>query len=513
MPSPAKDGTSAVPTLLPPSSLYPPPSSPSGHRTLRKLQSAHNLGAKANSTGAASMISQQRLLQQQHLQLHHQQQAQQQLQSIQAQQQRSSSPVRRNASGTNNRSPQRARANSDATSIQQISAAASANTSRRPLLGRSPALDTLSIDRLVRDGPPDGDVVGALNNLRWKILETGIKSDSDGMSSARIYVWLILLDCPVLETDAYLSLVHRGASPAYSKIRNDTFRTLTTDPLFRRRVSEASLIRLLNAIAWKLHDVREEKILKHPPMPPLPTARQSLPGMQQQHPQSAGNDGNSSRGVLSMLNSAAAAAGSASANTSPAAKNRARALTLTTEGSESSVSAEPGTYVQGMNVLAAPFLYAARSEAEAFVAFHQLLTKECPGYIRGAMDGVHKGLALVDKVLAIVDSKLSLYLLSKNLSAEIYAFPSVLTLCACTPPLPEVLRLWDFLFAYGPHLNILCIVAQLMMIRNQILTSPSPNKLLRSFPALQADSIKRVTLTIIRKLPSDVYAEIVNHAL
>jgi cell cycle arrest protein BUB2 len=125
-----------------------------------------------------------------------------------------------------------------------------------------------------------------------------------------------------------------------------------------------------------------------------------------------------------------------------------------------------------MNVLAAPFLYAARSEAEAYVAFHQLLTKECPGYIRGAMDGVHKGLALVDKVLAIVDPKLSMHLLSKNLSAEIYAFPSVLTLCACTPPLPEVLRLWDFLFAYGPHLNILCIVAQLVMIRTKIIESP-----------------------------------------
>jgi cell cycle arrest protein BUB2 len=165
-----------------------------------------------------------------------------------------------------------------------------------------------------------------------------------------------------------------------------------------------------------------------------------------------------------------------SANTfsasSPASKNRARALTLTTDASESSVTAEPGTYVQGMNVLAAPFLYAARSEAEAFVAFHQLLTQECPGYIRGAMDGVHKGLALVDKVLAIVDPKLSLYLLSKSMSAEIYAFPSVLTLCACTPPLPEVLRLWDFLFAYGPHLNILCIVAQLVMIRTQIMSSP-----------------------------------------
>jgi cell cycle arrest protein BUB2 len=135
-------------------------------------------------------------------------------------------------------------------------------------------------------------------------------------------------------------------------------------------------------------------------------------------------------------------------------------------------ASEPGTYVQGMNVLAAPFLYAARSEAEAFVAFHRLITHECPGYVRGAMDGVHKGLALVDKVLAIADPKLSLYLTGKGMSAELYAFPSVLTLCACTPPLPEVLRLWDFLFAYGAHLNILCIVAQLVILRNAILSSP-----------------------------------------
>lgn len=187
-----------------------------------------------------------------------------------------------------------------------------------------------------------------------------------------------------------------------------------------------------------------------------------------------------------------------------------------------------------MNVLAAPFLYAARSEAEAFVAFHSLLTRECPGYIRGAMDGVHRGLALVDKVLAIVDPKLSMYLTAKGLSAEIYAFPSVLTLCACTPPLPEVLRLWDFLFAYGPHLNIVCIVAQLTIMRSQILQSQrylpplpflklwynqfltfvtSPNKLLRSFPQLNADLVKSVTISIIKKIPDDVYEEIATHAM
>jgi cell cycle arrest protein BUB2 len=188
-------------------------------------------------------------------------------------------------------------------------------------------------------------------------------------SSLRIYIWLILLSAPPLETDAYLALVHRGPSPAYSKIRNDTFRTLATDPLFRRRVSEASLIRLLNAVAWKLHDEKEERNSasgspSHPSIKATNTAT---------------TDGSPERHT----------------SISPETKARLRGgtSTVTTEGSEAG-GTEPGTYVQGMNVLAAPFLYAARSEAEAFVAFHRFLTQECPGYVRGAMDGVHKGLSV-----------------------------------------------------------------------------------------------------------------------
>ncbi|KAM7196155.1 mitotic check point protein BUB2 [Naviculisporaceae sp. PSN 640] len=509
-------GSGTIPSLPLPSNLqlHPPPS-PGTHRVIRRLQSAHSLGAKAASQ--PSLIAQQRLQQQQlHQQhyeqgqlppprqaLHHKYSAQH-LPSL-GPQPRPPSPTRRNVSV--NRSPQRGRANSDApfSLSQQFGPAGSSMGKRSALNRRSLAADSMSLDKLLRDGPPNGDIDGALESARYKILDQGIKADSDGMSSLRIYVWLILLNAPVLETDAYLALIHRGASPAYSKIRNDTFRTLTTDPLFRRRVSEASLIRLLNAIAWKLHDAREDRNKDqrsihsaiHSAVSSPTRSRQSLPAYTP--------DQSSSRPGTAHSSASHAAS-------SPVAKGRARALTLTTEGSEASIAPESGTYVQGMNVLAAPFLYAARSEAEAFVAFHQLLTRELPGYIRGAMDGVHKGLALVDKVLAIVDPKLSLHLLSKGLSAEIYAFPSVLTLCACTPPLPEVLRLWDFLFAYGPHLNILCIVAQLVLIRTKIMDSPSPNKLLRSFPPLQADQIKQGTLALVRKIPDDVYADIVRHA-
>lgn len=255
---------------------------------------------------------------------------------------------------------------------------------------------------------------------------------------------MILLNSPPQQTKSYLDLVGLGASPAYAKIRDDTFRTLTTDPLFRRRVSENSLTRVLNAIAWRMHNANEGRVNGWM-SPPLLDVPKSLDGTSDIFHSPASVTSRQTRGSV-------------------------------TEGSEAGDAAAVNPagvgYVQGMNVMAAPFLYAARSEVEAFTAFDRYITHECPGYVRGSMEGVHKGLALVDQILDIVDSKLAAHLSSKGMKAEIYAFPSVLTLCACTPPLPEVLRLWDFLFAYGPHLNLLCIVSQLVLIRDQLLNSP-----------------------------------------
>lgn len=298
---------------------------------------------------------------------------------------------------------------------------------------------TTNFDLFLQKGPPGGDVVAGLEQLRHAILTEGIPSNSDGMSELRIYVWLLFLNAPPLKTDTYLDLVRQGASPAYTKIRNDTFRTLTTDPLFRRRVTENSLTRVLNAIAWRLQDAHEARVKgwMSPPTLPVPMdCTDMLP----------------SPGSVTTRHTRGSVTG--------------------TEGSEAGDASSHVGYVQGMNVMAAPFLYVARSEAEAFAAFDRFITYECPGYVRGSMEGVHKGLALVDKILAIVDPKLAVYLSGKGMKAEIYAFPSVLTICACTPPLPEVLQLWDFCFAYGPHLNLLCIVAQLVLIRDQLLNSP-----------------------------------------
>jgi len=169
------------------------------------------------------------------------------------------------------------------------------------------------------------------------------------------------------------------------------------------------------------------------------------------------------------------------------------------------------TYVQGMNVLAAPFLYTMPSEVEAFFCFAKFIEESCPLYVQPTLEGVHRGLKLLDRCLRIVDPELFQYLRSKNLSAELYAFPSVLTLCACTPPLDQVLKLWDFLLAFGVHLNVLCVIAQLLLIREEVMGSSSPMRLLRTFPPLEALPVIGIAVTLVRDLPSDLYDELVRH--
>jgi cell cycle arrest protein BUB2 len=260
------------------------------------------------------------------------------------------------------------------------------------------------------------------------------------MSDYRIYLWLTLLNIGPLSTDTYLALIHRGRSPAYEKISNDVFRTLATDTLFKRRVTDASLTRLLNATAWRIHDEQTSK-------PPSEFA--------QKYSQS--------------------------------------------------------TYLQGVNVLSAPLLYASRSEAQAYAILTCLLTEHIPTYLSPTMSGVHRGLDLIDKILAEISPALSSHLLNKGLPAKIYAFPSVMTLCACTPPLPEVLKLWDFLFAFGAHLNVICVVAQLLLLKDALLGEPSPAKMLRSFPNLNAEKVISMTVLVVKQLSDELYRDVVVH--
>ncbi|KAF3911636.1 hypothetical protein AA313_de0201827 [Arthrobotrys entomopaga] len=276
------------------------------------------------------------------------------------------------------------------------------------------------------------NVAQALKQLRYLILKEGIPADPDGMSSYRIYIWSILLGVEPLSAKDYLRLVHKGPSQSYAKIRDDTFRTLATDPLFHRKVSEASLTRLLNCYVLSREHATRSRDTSH--------------------------------------------------------------------------------YVQGMNVIAAPFMYAARSEHEAYALFQTFLVQECPAYTRPTLDGVHKGLKLLDSVLEVVDIELFSFLEDKGLLAKLYAFPSVMTFSACTPPLPEVCILWDFLIAYGPYLNIICVVAQVLMMKDELMEMASPMKHLRQFPPLRAREVISSVMKLIPQLPESLFQEIVEHA-
>lgn len=162
-----------------------------------------------------------------------------------------------------------------------------------------------------------------------------------------------------------------------------------------------------------------------------------------------------------------------------------------------------------MNVLAAPFLYTMPSEIEAFFCFSKFIEESCPLYVQPTLEGVHRGLkvplrckshvsvisfifiasflisvfnSLILNYLGICDPKICR---QKYMLFRVVLFPfldwgliwltswcsAVLTLCACTPPLDQVLQLWDFLLAFGVHLNVLCVIAQLLLMRDDVMAS------------------------------------------
>ena len=86
-----------------------------------------------------------------------------------------------------------------------------------------------------------------------------------------------------------------------------------------------------------------------------------------------------------------------------------------------------------------------------------------------------------------------------------------MTLSSATPTLSEVLKLWDFYFAYGVHLNIICVAAQLIKMRDQILAHPSPVKLLRSFPNLDSKYLIAKTREYAKLIPTQLEFHLQRH--
>ena len=141
-------------------------------------------------------------------------------------------------------------------------------------------------------------------------------------------------------------------------------------------------------------------------------------------------------------------------------------------GTVEDVSPRRGGYVQGMNVLAAPFLY-VMPELDAFTAFSALISKHCPRYVVSNLDGTHHGCSLVDRCLEVLDPEVYAHISEKIFRTEIFAFQFIITLMANMLPLHEVVKVWDAIFAFGVHFDVLLVVAHVMLLRERLLSENS----------------------------------------
>lgn len=136
------------------------------------------------------------------------------------------------------------------------------------------------------------------------------------------------------------------------------------------------------------------------------------------------------------------------------------------------------------------------------------------------------GCNLVNEVLEVVDPELSVHLRDNGQQAYLYAFHAVSSLSASVKPFSELLKLLDFFVAFGPHLNVLCVCAQMVSWREELLKSgtgdadgeagakqnPVTNKLdSRNWPALNARRIIALAMSMVPLLPADLYSRICLH--
>jgi len=153
-------------------------------------------------------------------------------------------------------------------------------------------------------------------------------------------------------------------------------------------------------------------------------------------------------------------------------------------------------------------------QVDAFYAFSKFVTKKFPLYWVSSHIGAQAGCVLVDHVLNVVDPDLYKVLRSHKLTAYLYAFSCISSLCACVRPFRELLKLWDFLIAFGPHFNVLCVAAQVIILREQLLHSSSPKAILdyRKWPELRSRFVISVAMSFVPNLPKELYDNICLHA-
>ena len=313
-----------------------------------------------------------------------------------------------------------------------------------------------------------------LEKLRRLVVLEGLPPESDrersvhlSQCSLRGRVWKLLLGVRRVDAREYMGIL--GRCPAgggmEEKIEKDIERTLKNNRQYHSRVSDDKLRRVLNAYVTSVG-------------------------------QSGGGKGASDTNGATHSGGNVVGGGGGSAD----------------------VVVADGLYVQGMNVLAAPFLY-VMNELDAFFSLRRLLTHHCPRYVTMSLTGAQEATRLLQQVLRHNDPELSAHLVSMY-GAEwgpVTSLPHMLSLSASKPiPLPVIVQLWDVLFACGVHLNVIFVAAHMMLARDLLLakTQGEVQKMLwwcEGLPEVDPQLVITLSMHVLRKLPASLYDRLVSH--
>ncbi|XP_033096948.1 TBC1 domain family member 13-like [Anneissia japonica] len=163
-------------------------------------------------------------------------------------------------------------------------------------------------------------------------------------------------------------------------------------------------------------------------------------------------------------------------------------------------------YVQGMNEIIGPIYYIfatdpdveweEHAEADTFFCFTNLMSEIRDTFIK-TLDhtsvGINAKMKVVMMQLKKFDLELWLRLNSQNLQAEFFLFRWLTLLLSQEFPLPDLIRIWDSLFADSSRFHFLESVccAMIIIIRNELLEGDfSTNmKLLQNYPSIDVNKI------------------------
>eukprot|EP01117_Protostelium_nocturnum_P010817 TRINITY_DN3900_c0_g1_i1.p1 TRINITY_DN3900_c0_g1~~TRINITY_DN3900_c0_g1_i1.p1 ORF type:complete len:400 (+),score=59.88 TRINITY_DN3900_c0_g1_i1:385-1584(+) len=156
-------------------------------------------------------------------------------------------------------------------------------------------------------------------------------------------------------------------------------------------------------------------------------------------------------------------------------------------------------YVQGMNEILGPIYYVfaldpdkmfkGHAEADAFLCFTNLMAEIRDNFCKtldNSEVGIHGRILKLNQLLATTDHELWSSLEEKKLNPQFYSFRWLTLLLSQEFELPDVLRVWDSLFADPQRfeflLNVCC--AMLVNVRETLLGGSFADclKLLQSYP-------------------------------